>query len=79
MTDAEAYQAIENSDPEMGSNWLIDTGTVYQVCMWAMGGVAFRRKYVPGDYGYESAYRTAVTGKRTLFPFMWVKSSEGAK
>jgi hypothetical protein len=67
MNSEEAYDVIEHSNPEMGTNYLIADGVVYSVTMWAMGGVCDRQTWKPGDPNYETFYRSAVHNPHTLF------------
>jgi hypothetical protein len=66
--DRQHFDAIERSNPQAGANYLIaKDGTVYEVVMWALGGVADRRVHRRGDPNYMTYRMQAEYQKNTLF------------
>lgn len=66
-TNDQNFAVLAHAASDMGANYLIDSGVVYVISLWALGGEATRYVLHPGDYGYESAYRAATNNRRTLF------------
>jgi hypothetical protein len=60
-------EVLENSQLEMGANYLIADGEVYQVIVWVNGGIASRSHWTPEDANYFSHYMAAVNNPHTLY------------
>lgn len=67
MDSNKAFEILESSNLQAGSNFLIADGEVFEVLVWYYGGIASRRHVKPGEEDFGFWYEEAVNDPHTLY------------